>query len=149
MKIFNKLFSTFFGVGFCPKAPGTAASAVAVVAYWLAVHFLPWPWYILFLLGLFFLGRAASSAYAAELGEEDPRRVVIDEALGQFLALFLVPVRWLPMLLAFGFFRFFDIIKPYPIRRLEKFPGGWGIMADDAAAGLVSAALVHILLLWI
>jgi phosphatidylglycerophosphatase A len=149
MKMFNKLFSTFFGVGFCPKAPGTAASAVAVVVYALAVHSLPWPWYLLFLVVLFFLGRATSSAYAAELGEEDPRRVVIDEALGQFLALFLVPVRWAPMLLAFGFFRFFDIIKPYPIRQLEKFPGGWGIMADDAAAGLVSAALVHVLLLWI
>lgn len=149
MKMFNKLVSTFFGVGFCPKAPGTAASAVAVIAYGLAVRFLPWPWYLFFLVALFFLGRATSSAYAAELGEEDPRRVVIDEALGQFLALFLVPGRWLPMLLAFGFFRFFDIIKPYPIRRLEKLPGGWGIMADDAAAGLVSAALVHVLLLWI
>ncbi len=149
MRIFSRILSTFFGLGFFPKAPGTAASAVAVVLYRLAVHGLPWPWYVLFLLALFALGHVVSTAYAAELGQADPQQIVIDEAFGQFLALFLVPSRWLPMVLAFVFFRFFDIVKPGPIRRLEDFPGGWGIMADDAGAGLAAGVLVHLLLLWI
>jgi phosphatidylglycerophosphatase A len=149
MKILNRILSTFFGIGFFPKAPGTAASAVAVIIYRLAVHGLPWPWYLFFLLALFVVGHAVSTASAAELGQDDPQRIVIDEAFGQFLALFLVPSRWLPIVLAFVFFRFFDIIKPGPIRRLEKFPGGWGIMADDAGAGLAAGVLVHLLLIWI
>ncbi|HYA48241.1 MAG TPA: phosphatidylglycerophosphatase A, partial [Burkholderiales bacterium] len=73
--------------------------------------------------------------------------VVIDEALGQFLALSLVPARWLPLLGCFLLFRFFDIIKPWPIRRLEKLRGGWGIMADDAGAGLAAGLLIQLLLL--
>jgi phosphatidylglycerophosphatase A len=149
MRVLSRIISTFFGIGFFPKAPGTAASAAAVVVYRLGVHGLPWPWYLLFLLALFVLGHAVSSTYAAELGQDDPQRIVIDEAFGQFLALFLVPSRWLPLILAFVFFRFFDIIKPSPIRRLEKLPAGWGIMADDAGAGLAAGALVHLLLLWI
>jgi phosphatidylglycerophosphatase A len=149
LRALSRIISTFFGIGFFPKAPGTAASAAVVVVYRLAIQSLPWPWYLLFLLVLFVLGHAVSSAYAAELGQADPQRIVIDEAFGQFLALFLVPSRWLPLILAFVFFRFFDIIKPYPIRRLEKLPGGWGIMADDAGAGLAAGVLVHLLLLWI
>jgi phosphatidylglycerophosphatase A len=148
MKIFSRILSTFFGVGFFPKAPGTAASAAAVIIYKLAVHGLPWPWYLLFLSALFVVGHGVSTAYASELGQDDPQRIVIDEAFGQFLALFLVPSRWLPIVLAFVFFRFFDIIKPGPIRRLEKFRGGWGIMADDAGAGLAAGVLVHLLLIW-
>jgi phosphatidylglycerophosphatase A len=149
MKILSRVLSTFFGIGFFPKAPGTAASAAALVIYRLALHGLSWLWYLFFLLALFVLGHAVSSAHATELGQDDPQHIVIDEAFGQFLALFLVPVGWLPLVLAFVFFRFFDIIKPYPIRRLEKFPGGWGIMADDAGAGLAAGVLVHVLLLWI
>jgi phosphatidylglycerophosphatase A len=149
MKLLSRIFSTFFGIGFFPKAPGTASSTAALLIYCLALHCLPWPIYILFLAVLFSLGSMASAAYAAELGQTDPQRIVIDEAFGQFLALFLVPVGWLPLTLTFVFFRFFDIIKPYPIRRLEKLPGGWGIMADDAGAGVVTGVIVHLLLFWI
>jgi phosphatidylglycerophosphatase A len=149
MKFLSRVLATFFGVGFFPRAPGTASSAVALIIYDLALHRLAWPVYTIFLGVLFFLGGLASARYATELGQADPRRVVVDEALGQFLALFLVPARWLPLTLAFVFFRFFDIIKPHPIRELEKLPAGWGIMADDAGAGLAAGALVHILLIWI
>jgi phosphatidylglycerophosphatase A len=147
VKLICRVFSTFCGIGFIPKAPGTAASAAALLLYGLAACRLSWPVYLLFLGVLLVLGGAASSVYAAELGEHDPPRIVIDEAFGQFLALFLVPVGWLPLILAFVFFRFFDIIKPYPIRRLEKLPGAWGIMADDAGAGVAAGALVHLVLL--
>jgi phosphatidylglycerophosphatase A len=147
MKLAGRLFATVFGVGFFPKAPGTAASVVAALLYVFALHRLPWPLYILFLALLFFLGSRAARLYAEETGEADPQRVVIDEAMGQFLALFLMPNRWLPVLAAFLLFRFFDIIKPGPIRRLEKLSGGWGIMADDAVAGAAAGALVHLVLL--
>jgi phosphatidylglycerophosphatase A len=147
VRLLCRLFSTVFGVGFFPKAPGTASSAVALLAYALFMHRLPWPAYVAFLLALLVLGGMASAVTAADLGQPDPQRIVIDEAFGQFLALFLVPVGWLPLTAAFVFFRFFDIIKPYPIKRLEKLPGGWGIMADDAGAGLAAGALVHLLLL--
>jgi phosphatidylglycerophosphatase A len=149
MRIFHRIFATFFGLGLVPKAPGTASSAAALLLYRLALHNLAWPWYLLFLLALFILGGVSSGAYAAALRQTDPQRVVIDEALGQFLALVMVPTGWLPLTLAFVFFRFFDIIKPGPIRKLERLRGGWGIMADDAGAGLAAGALVHLLLLWI
>ena len=146
MRPLSKAFATLFGLGRFPKAPGTAASAAAVLAYALALHGWPWPFYLLFLAVLFLLGAATSSAYAAETGQPDPTRVVIDEALGQLLALFLVPAGWLPLALSFLLFRFFDIIKPFPIRKLEKLPGGWGIMADDAAAGAAAGIVVHLII---
>jgi phosphatidylglycerophosphatase A len=149
MNVLSRALSTLFGLGYFPKAPGTAASAAALAIYRLGLYSLAWPWYLCFLLALFLVGHAVSSDYATHLGEEDPQRIVIDEAFGQFLALFLVPASWLPLTLAFVFFRFFYIIKPYPIRRLEKLPGGWGIMADDAGAGLAAGVLVHVLLIWI
>ena len=147
MRPLYRALTTLLGIGFFPKAPGTASSAAALLVYVLALPKLAWPLYLVSLAVLFLLGGAASTAHAAELGEGDPKRIVIDEAVGQLLALFLVPVRWLPLVLAFVFFRFFDIMKPFPIRRLEKLAGGWGIMADDAAAGLAAGILVHLLLL--
>jgi phosphatidylglycerophosphatase A len=147
MRLLCRVFSTLFGIGFFPKAPGTVSSAVALLAYVLLMHRLPWPAYIGFLIALLVLGGLASAVYAADVGQADPQRVVIDEAFGQFLALFLVPVGWIPLTAAFVFFRFFDIIKPCPIKRLERLPGGWGIMADDAGAGLAAGVLVHVLLL--
>jgi phosphatidylglycerophosphatase A len=147
MKLAPRMFATLFGVGFFPQAPGTVSSAVAVLGYALLLHKLSWPFYLLFLAVLFFLGGMVSGRYAAELGQADPQRIVIDEAFGQFLTLSLVPARWLPLLASFLLFRFFDIIKPGPIRRLEKLRGGWGIMADDAGAGLAAGLLTQLLLL--
>jgi phosphatidylglycerophosphatase A len=146
MKPLGKAFATLFGLGRFPKAPGTAASAAALFLYALVLHGWPWPFYLLFLAVLFLLGAGTSSAYAAEVGQPDPKRVVVDEALGQLLALFLVPLGWLPLTLSFLLFRFFDIIKPFPIRSLEKLPGGWGIMADDAAAGAAAGIIVHLIM---
>jgi len=90
------------------------------------------------------LGVAASSAYSAELKKSDPGRVVIDEAAGQFLVFIAVSPDWTFMVFGFLLFRFFDIVKPFPIRRLEALPAGWGIMADDVAAALMAKALLHL-----
>ena len=149
MKLGPKLAATVLGIGFFPVAPGTLASAVTVLAWKFLLQNLSWPWYLLLAAGLTLLGVAASTAYARELGQRDPGRIVIDEVCGQLAALFLVPSGWLPACLAFAFFRFFDIIKPYPIRRLERLAGGWGIMADDLAAGAAACALTHLVGLWI
>ena len=141
------ILATFFGLGFAPAMPGTVASAAAAVLYALVLHDLSRPLYVLLILALFFVGTAVSSRYAAELGRPDPGRIVIDEVCGQLIALAFLPPGWGPAGLAFALFRFFDIIKPWPIRRLERLPGGWGIMADDVGAGLAAAALTRLALL--
>ncbi len=146
MKAAARVLATFFGLGLFPAAPGTAASAAAVLGYGFLLGGWPWPAFALFLVGLFLAGAAASSRYASELGSSDPGRIVVDEVCGQLLALTLLPPEWPPLLLSFAAFRFFDIIKPWPVRKLERLPSGWGIMADDAAAGLLAAASVRLIL---
>lgn len=147
MKAVSRILATFFGIGLFPVAPGTLASAVAVLIYKLALHELAWPLYLLLLAALVPVGAAAAAAYASELGRPDPGRIVVDEVCGQLLALALFPDGWIPLAISFALFRVFDIIKPWPIRRLEKIPGGWGIMADDIGAGLAAAAIGRLALL--
>jgi phosphatidylglycerophosphatase A len=122
---------------------------VAALAYRLVLHGLAWPLYVLIVVVLFFAGTAASAVHSAELGRPDPGRIVVDEVCGQLIALAFLPAAWVPVAVSFVLFRFFDIIKPWPIRRLEKLPGGWGIMADDVGAGLAAAALSRLVLLWV
>jgi phosphatidylglycerophosphatase A len=141
------ILATFFGLGFAPAMPGTVASAAAAVLYALVLHDLSRPLYVLLVFALFFLGTAVSSRYAAELRRPDPGRIVIDEVCGQLLALAFLPSAWPAVAMSFALFRFFDIIKPWPIRKLERIPGGWGIMADDVGAGLAAALLARLILL--
>jgi phosphatidylglycerophosphatase A len=147
VRVFSKALATFFGLGLVPIAPGTAASAAAALAYVFALHGLAWPLYVLLVVVLFLAGTAVSGTAADELGRPDPGRIVIDEVCGQLVALAFLPAGWVPAGLAFALFRFFDIIKPWPIRRLERLPGGWGIMADDVGAGLAASVLVRLALL--
>jgi phosphatidylglycerophosphatase A len=149
MKTAAKILATFFGIGLFPVAPGTLASAVATLAFMTVLHGLAWPPYLLLLAFLFFAGAAASSVHAAALGRPDPGQIVVDEVCGQLLALAFLPAAWVPVIVSFVLFRFFDILKPGPIRMLEKLPGGWGIMADDIGAGLAAAALTRLILVLI
>lgn len=147
MRSFASVLATAFGLGFVPLAPGTAASAAAAAAYGLVLHRLSWPLYALVILIVLAGGRAVAERYAAELGRSDPGCIVVDEVCGQLVALAFLPAGWLPIVLAFALFRFFDIIKPGPIRSLERLAGGWGIMADDIGAGVVAALLTRVILL--
>jgi phosphatidylglycerophosphatase A len=147
MRSWSGVLATFFGLGFVPLAPGTAASLATTFAYGLVLYRLPWPFYALLVVLLSAAGVLVSGLYAAELGRPDPSRIVLDEICGQLVALAFLPAGWLPVGLSFALFRFFDIIKPGPIRRLERLPGGWGIMADDLGAGLVAAVLTRLVLL--
>jgi phosphatidylglycerophosphatase A len=147
MKIMARVIATFFGLGFFPLAPGTIASLAMVLLYRFLLADLPWPYLLLLFLVLTVLGVLSSTAYSRELEEKDPRKIVIDEACGQLLVLVLVPPAWPALTLSFLLFRFFDIIKPYPVSRLERLPGGWGIMADDLAAAGMAKILVHVYLI--
>jgi len=148
MKTGAKILATFFGVGFFPLAPGTLTSLIVVILYKFFLHSINWPLYLLIFLGLFFIGVFVSGVYSTELGKTDPRRIVIDEASGQLIVLFLMPTSWFPLLLGFFLFRLFDIIKPYPLRNVEKLKKGWGIMMDDIAAAVYTILLVRIYLLF-
>jgi phosphatidylglycerophosphatase A len=147
MKTLVRVLSTFFGLGLSPILPGTIASAAATLLFVSALRGLAGPLYAGLVLALFFVGVAVSKAAAAEIGRPDPGRIVIDEVCGQLVALAFLPAGWPPAGLAFALFRVFDIIKPWPIRRLERLPGGWGIMADDVGAGLAAAVLARLALL--
>jgi len=103
-------------------------------------------WFLLLCLGWFLVGVATSSSVERESGQPDPNFIVIDEVVGQWIALIAVPLRWQYALASFILFRGFDIFKPPPLRLLEKLPGGWGIMLDDVGAGLYALALMQ---LWI
>jgi phosphatidylglycerophosphatase A len=143
------------GVGYIPLAPGTWGSLVAVVFY-LILHgaWFPHtdispevyvPTFLLVQLGIIvvvtLVGTWAASRTERVSGRKDPGKVVVDEVAGQLIALMAVPAGlWtglpVPVIVAFILFRFFDIVKPYPANKLERIPGGLGIMADDLVAGL-------------
>jgi phosphatidylglycerophosphatase A len=143
------------GVGYIPLAPGTWGSLVAVVFY-LILHRAWFPQtdvspevyvrsFLLIQLAIIvvvtIVGTWAASQTERISGRKDPGKVVIDEVAGQLIALMAVPAGWwiglpVPVIVGFILFRFFDIVKPYPANKLERIPGGLGIMADDLVAGL-------------
>jgi phosphatidylglycerophosphatase A len=128
--------ATAFGLGYAPKGPGTAGSLGALLLFaWTGVS--PWGIALLLLAGLWLAGQAEGI-----LGEHDPSRVVIDEVVGMALALWSIQ-GWPWLVMGFLFFRIFDIWKPGPVARLQNLPGGWGVMADDVAAGILANLAVH------
>ncbi len=147
MKLVSKIIATVFGIGYFPIAPGTLTSLIVVFLYKLFLHQLSWPTYVFIFFLLFFVGIFTSSKCVSESDKKDPRNIVIDEAAGQLLVLFRMSEDWLPLLLSFLIFRIFDIIKPIPIKRIENFPGGWGIMTDDLVAAIYAGVVVNLYLI--
>ncbi len=140
--------ATFFGVGWMRPGPGTWGSAAGLLLWLAAAH-----WAHLTrgelaiataMVAVFVLlaGISASSIVAREAGTGDPGFVVVDEVVGQWIALIGATVRPRDWLLAFVLFRFFDIVKPPPARQFDRMHGGFGIMMDDVAAGMYALALV-------
>lgn len=125
-------FVSALGVGLIPAAPGTWGSAVGLVLVLLS-H---WNIWLYVGVGLALAGAGFWAVSRLQLAEErDPQFVVIDEALGILVTFFVIPLGWPSVLTGFALFRLFDIVKPWPVRRLEKLHGYWGILADDIAAG--------------
>ncbi len=147
MKFITKALSTFFGAGFFPVAPGTFASLIIAALYFWAFGSMGLAWYLGAIVAVFFAGVVAATSYAKQLGQKDPRPVVIDEVCGQLITLTLVPPAWVNIALGFFLFRVFDVLKPFPIRKLERLSWGWGIMADDVLAGLYAAVLLRVYLM--
>lgn len=139
--------ATWFGCGHAPAAPGTAGSAAAVLLAWLLVRYAGWqPWHFALLAAGFFAPAVWAAGRVAEAaGERDPREVVADEVLGQWVALAgavrLEGAVWPAALLLF---RFFDIVKPVTVRQAEALPRGFGIVADDIVAGLYAALVLQL-----
>jgi phosphatidylglycerophosphatase A len=144
------LVATFFGAGLLRPAPGSWASAATVLLWWLASRWIAPSMQPAAIMGLAALavaaGIAAATRVARATGLEDPQFVVIDEVAGQLITLIWIPVSWKSLLLGFILFRAFDIAKPPPVRSLERFPEGTGIVIDDVGAGLYALAGMHILL---
>lgn len=155
------------GVGFIPVVPATWASGFTTLFYWLtltgvtrlyssgslsaassqSIEVIRQTSLLLILVPLGLIGIAVASRAEQLLKRKDPKPVVIDEVVGQLITFLFVPITAGPGLMIVGFlaFRFFDIVKPYPIRRLEGLKGGLGIMADDVAAGAYGAVLMALL----
>lgn len=147
--------ATFFGAGLGKPGPGTWGS-VAAVLLWAAYAWLLHPsalaLNIALLIGIaltLLFGIPAATIVARESGREDPGFVVIDEVAGQWIALLGSHANWRHALLALILFRLFDITKPYPVRRLEDLPEGWGIVLDDVLAGLYALGVASLLHIWI
>jgi len=129
--------------------PGTWGSAATVLLWAALAHALPASALIPTAIGLavfvILLGIPAATITARATGSKDPQFVVIDEVAGQLIALIAVPPSWKTLLAGFILFRVFDILKPPPVRQLERLPEGTGIVLDDVAAGLYAFGVMQIL----
>jgi phosphatidylglycerophosphatase A len=137
------VIATWFGCGRVPKAPGTMGALGAIPLYLLVAHY-----------GRAGVGAAAAvvtaigiwaaSVVVREVGKEDPQVVVVDEVAGMLVTMLPMPhPSWRALAAGFLLFRLFDIVKPWPIRHLERLPGGWGVVLDDIGAGLLGAAVMQ------
>ena len=136
--------ATFFGAGLLRPGPGTYGSVATVLLWYAAAHALqPAPIGLaigtaIAALAATLIGIPAATIVARESGREDPGHIVIDEAAGQLIALIAIPADWQHALISLLLFRLFDILKPPPVRQLERLPAGTGIMLDDLAAGVLA-----------
>jgi phosphatidylglycerophosphatase A len=140
--------ATCGGLGYFPVAPGTAGSALGVALAAALAMISPWQAWLrigLIVAAAVLIGIGVWAATRAEsyFGRVDPSQVVIDEVAGQFVTLAGAPdASWKWLLIGFLLFRLLDIVKPFPARRSERLPGGWGIMADDLIAGVYGAVVL-------
>ena len=145
MTVIARLVATVVYVGYAPLAPGTAGAAVAAMLYWI----LPESDAAMGLIALFILILSGvwASSRAEKIYGKDASKIVVDEFAGFFVAVLLLPKTLFVVVLGFFLFRFFDIVKPYPIRAAERLKGGLGVMADDILAGILTNVILRIIVL--
>jgi phosphatidylglycerophosphatase A len=140
--------SAWFGTGLLPIAPGTFGTVAAVpIVFGLACLGIGYSAFIIAIViavAIWTSGRCQKI-----LGSDDPSVVVIDEVAGFLLTMFLLPPSWLTFGLGFALFRFFDILKPYPIRKVEKLRGGLGLLMDDLVAGISAHIGIRVILFFL
>ena len=145
MNRFLLFFATGFGVGYSPVAPGTMGTLLAIPIY-LFLSRIPFPLYELTLVAFFFLSSWISENAQKYFGKQDDQRIVIDEVMGLLVTMLWVPKTIVFIILGFFLFRFFDILKPFPIRHLERrWEGGYGVVFDDVLAGIYANIILQII----
>jgi phosphatidylglycerophosphatase A len=140
------LLAEFFYCGRSPIMPGTVGS-IGSLAIWIPAVLFAWPLWLklVLLVAIFFIGVWASKYAILYYKKSDPPQVVIDEVVGQGIPFLIISPTWLEITLAFLLFRFFDIVKPWPIKSLERqFSDAFGIMIDDVVAGIFAMAVIFI-----
>lgn len=138
-----------FGSGAAPKAPGTWGTLAAVLIYWPLSQLSP-EHYLLMLLVTSVMGIYICGQTARDLGVHDHGSIVWDEFVGFWITMFAAPVGWVWVVVGFVLFRFFDIIKPWPISWIDKkITGGFGIMLDDVIAGVMAALVLQGIAWWL
>ena len=145
MNYFILILATGFGVGYSPIAPGTLGTLVAIPVYYFLSN-ISSPIYEITLIGFFFLSVWISENAEIFFGKKDDQRIVIDEIMGFLVTMLWVPKTAILMVVGFFLFRFFDILKPFPIRHLEKrFKGGFGVVLDDVMAGVYANIVLQVI----
>ena len=135
-----------FGSGLAPYAPGTFGTLAAIPLY-LLIQPLPLIAYLIVTVFSVLIGVYLCEKTANALGVHDHSGIVWDEIAGYLITMIAVPLDWVWILTGFVLFRFFDILKPWPIKWIDaKVSGGWGIMLDDVLAGVFSLIVLHLLL---
>lgn len=141
---FHKIFTSTFGIGYI-KGGGTLAAIVCCICWYLAwAGSAPPPLSLSLIItaAITFIG-VWSSAVVEKIWGKDPSRVVIDEVAGMCVGLLFIPVELKYVITGLILFRFFDIVKPFYIRKMENFPAGWGIMMDDVLSGIYTNILLY------
>lgn len=149
INIICKCIASVFYIGYLPIAPGTLGSLSGLLVY----YFINKDTVLtgIFILVSIFLGLLTAGVVERIFKEKDPGEIIIDELAGMLISVYLLPVTMGYMVSAFIIFRFFDIVKPHPIDKLEKLGGGFGIMADDVVAGIYTNLIlqaVHLCQYW-
>jgi phosphatidylglycerophosphatase A len=140
------LVATALGAGLSPVAPGTMGTLVAIPLAWGLAHLGGHLAFIAGLVAVTAAGTWAAGRFCTAAGCHDDQRIVIDEVAGYFVTLLLVPRGPVELALAFGLFRLFDIWKPPPVRQVDRVvKGGFGVMADDLAAGAYAGLILFAL----
>jgi phosphatidylglycerophosphatase A len=144
------LISSTLYVGYIPWASGTFATALAIVFYLPSARFNVLPivhpdiWIYLAITAAIIIGGTWAADRAEKIhNEKDSHKIVIDEVAGYFVTMILLPTTWFWIFAGFFAFRFFDVWKPGPIRRLQFLKGGTGVMIDDVLAGAMACAVLH------
>jgi len=145
LKVVARVIATWFFCGYAPLAPGTVGSAAALAIAWLLHRYAAVPpvAFVFLAVLLAIPGTWAADVASREADEKDPQFVVVDEVMGQWITIGgALQLNWKSWVGAFVLFRLLDVWKPAPARQLESLPGGMGIVADDAMAGLYGALVL-------
>ena len=144
-----EIISTVFYIGKLPLAPGTWCSFIAFLSWYLLRSKIDGVFILYASLVLFFIGVAVTTIYSESIEEEDPSEIVIDEWVGQWIALWLIPHTFLWGFTSFILFRIFDIFKLGPVERMDDIKSGTGIMMDDVIAGILALLVTQSLVYFI